>query len=72
MEKVSGIIGNSEAGEGRMTCNIESIRMNLHNALDNAEQTRKRTKSSEDREYVIQIRNVVVALWGEFPEKRGG
>lgn len=43
----------------------------MHNALERAEQTRKRTGSSEDRGYVVLITNVVVSLWGKSPEKRG-
>lgn len=35
---------------------IEKVKDDLHNALDRAEQTRKKTKSSEDRDFVMLIR----------------
>ena len=52
-------------------CSIEKVKEDLHNALEIAEQTRKRTKSSEDRKFVILITIVTVSLWGQYPEKRG-
>ena len=54
-----------------MAGSIEKVKYELYNALDKAERTRKKTKSSEDRDYVIHIRSVVVSLWGQPPEKRG-
>ena len=35
---------------------IEKVKDDLHNALERAEQTRKRTNSSEDRDFVMLIR----------------
>ena len=48
-----------------MTSSIEKVKENLHKALEKAERTRKRTGSSEDRDFVFLITNVVVSLWGK-------
>ena len=53
-----------------MTSSIEKLKGDLHNALERAEQTRKKTKSSEDRDFVFLITNVVVSLWGKSPERK--
>ena len=47
---------------------IEKVKDDLHNALDIAERTRKRTKSSEDRDFVMLIqgaREAAVKLLSE-------
>ena len=49
---------------------IEKVKENLHKALDSAERTRRRTGSSEDRDFVFLITNVVVSLWGKSPERK--
>jgi len=47
---------------------IEKLNEDLHNALKRAEQTRKKTKSSEDRDFVMLIqgaREAAVTLLSE-------
>jgi len=41
---------------GIVMSSIEKVKDDLHKALDNAEQTRERTRSSEDRDFVMLIR----------------
>ena len=51
-----------------MASNIEKVKEGLRNALKRAERTRKRTKSSEDRDFVALIqgaREVAVTLLSE-------
>ena len=51
-----------------MAGSIEKVKDDLRNALERAERTRKRTKSSEDRDFVMLIqgaREAAVTLLSE-------
>lgn len=49
---------------------IQRVKEDLHKALDNAERTRKRTGSSEDRDFVMLIREVRGSVFALQNEER--
>lgn len=50
---------------------IGRVKDDLRKLHEKAVLTRKKTRSSEDRDFVMLITNVVMSLWGESP-RRGG
>lgn len=50
---------------------VQRVKDDLHKLHEKAELTRKKTRSSEDRDFVMLIKSVKVSLWGE-PPIRGG
>lgn len=47
---------------------IERVKDDLHRLHEKAELTRKKTRSSEDRDFVMLIKTVALSLWGESPK----